>query len=144
MGVEDYIAKLSLTPVTDGNVTFAQWQADFECPPEREQALIEQIGKGVFQTAFTALSNPSAVDDNGWVGFLSVGFRRMVLARVCESAIVDVPIEEVWRWLRDFNSHRDWHPAIAESEIENGLPADMVGAVRAFTLTDGGFCVSSF
>lgn len=55
MGVEDYIAKLSLTPVTDGNVTFAQWQADFECAPEREQALIEQIGKGVFQTAFNAL-----------------------------------------------------------------------------------------
>ncbi|WP_417679983.1 SRPBCC family protein [Roseibium sp.] len=61
------------------------------------------------------------------------------MARVCESAIVDVPIEEVWRWLRDFNSHWDWHPAIAESEIENGLPADSVGAVRAFTLTDGGF-----
>lgn len=61
------------------------------------------------------------------------------MARVCESAIVDVPIEEVWHWLRDFNSHWDWHPAIAESEIESGLPADSVGAVRAFTLQDGGF-----
>ena len=55
MGVEDYIAKLSLTPVTDGNVTFAQWQADFDCAPEREQALIDQIGKNVFQAAFNAL-----------------------------------------------------------------------------------------
>jgi len=63
----------------------------------------------------------------------------MAVARVSESAIVDVPVEEVWRWLRDFNSHRDWHPAIAESEIENGLAADTVGAVRAFTLQDGGF-----
>lgn len=63
----------------------------------------------------------------------------MAVARVCESAIVDVPIEEVWHWLRDFNSHWDWHPAIAASEIENGLPADSVGAVRAFTLQDGGF-----
>ena len=61
------------------------------------------------------------------------------MARVRESAIVDAPIEEVWRRVRDFNSHRDWHPAIADSEIENGLPADTVGAVRAFTLTDGGF-----
>lgn len=61
------------------------------------------------------------------------------MARVRESAIVDAPIEDVWRWVRDFNSHRDWHPAIADSEIENGLPADTVGAVRAFTLTDGGF-----
>ena len=61
------------------------------------------------------------------------------MARVRESGIVDAPIDEVWRWVRDFNSHRDWHPAIADSEIENGLPADTVGAVRAFTLTDGGF-----
>ncbi len=55
MGVENYIATLSLTPVTDGNRTFAQWQADFDCPPEREAALIQQVGQGVFQTAFDAL-----------------------------------------------------------------------------------------
>jgi len=55
MGVDNYIAKLSLTPVTEGNVTFAQWQADFDCAPEREQALIDQIGKNVFQAAFNAL-----------------------------------------------------------------------------------------
>ncbi len=61
------------------------------------------------------------------------------MARVRESAILDVPIDEVWRWLRDFNSHRAWHPAIAESQIEDGLAADAVGAVRAFTLRDGGF-----
>ena len=55
MGVENYVAKLTLTPVTDGNVTFAQWQADFDCAPNREAALVEQIGKGVFQAAFSAL-----------------------------------------------------------------------------------------
>ncbi|MBU0585424.1 MAG: SRPBCC family protein [Alphaproteobacteria bacterium] len=55
MAVENYIATLSLTPVTDGNATFAEWQADFDCPPERESALVQQIGSGVFQTAFNAL-----------------------------------------------------------------------------------------
>ena len=55
MGVSDYIATLALTPVTDGNATFASWQADFDCPPEREAALVQQIGQGVFQTAFSAL-----------------------------------------------------------------------------------------
>ena len=55
MGVSDYIATLALTPVTDGNATFASWQADFDCPPERAAALIQQIGQGVFQTAFSAL-----------------------------------------------------------------------------------------
>jgi Polyketide cyclase / dehydrase and lipid transport len=55
MGVTDYIATLSLTPVTDGNVTFAQWQADFDCAPGREDELIRQIGGNVFQGAFSAL-----------------------------------------------------------------------------------------
>lgn len=55
MGVTDYIATLSLTPVTETNATFAEWTADFLCPPDREAALVTQIGQGVFQVAFTAL-----------------------------------------------------------------------------------------
>ena len=55
MGVTDYVATLSLIPVTDGNRTFAQWQADFLCPPEREAALVRQIGQDVFAAAFAHL-----------------------------------------------------------------------------------------
>jgi hypothetical protein len=55
MGVSDYTATLSLTPVTETNATFAQWTADFRCPAEREPDLVRQIGEGVFQAAFTAL-----------------------------------------------------------------------------------------
>jgi hypothetical protein len=55
MAVTDYIATLSLTPITDGNATFAEWQADFECPPDREAGLVTQIGTGVFLAAFSAL-----------------------------------------------------------------------------------------
>ena len=55
MGVTDYVARLELTPVTDGNRTFAEWTAEFEAPAGREQALAEQIGKGVFQAAFDHL-----------------------------------------------------------------------------------------
>ena len=55
MGVENYIATLSLTPVTDGGSTFIEWQADFDCAPERENALKQQIGVNVFQAAFDAL-----------------------------------------------------------------------------------------
>lgn len=53
------------------------------------------------------------------------------------STILDAPINEVWAVIRDFNSHLDWHPAIASSHIENGKPGDAIGAVRAFTLTTG-------
>ena len=55
MGVSDYVATLKLTPVTDGNRTFAEWTAEFEAPAGREQALADQIGQGVFQAAFTHL-----------------------------------------------------------------------------------------
>jgi hypothetical protein len=55
MPVEDYISSLSLTPITDGNRTFAEWQAEFECPPEREAALVQQIATNVFQAGLTAL-----------------------------------------------------------------------------------------
>jgi hypothetical protein len=55
MGVENYVATLKLTPVTDGGRTFAEWWAEFDCAPERETALAEQIGQGVFQAAFDSL-----------------------------------------------------------------------------------------
>lgn len=57
MGVEDYVATLKLTPITDGDRTFAEWSAEFECAPGREQELAEQIGQGVFQSGFAALNS---------------------------------------------------------------------------------------
>src|SRR4029450_13167392 len=33
-GVDNYIATLKLTPVTDGNRTFAEWWAEFDCAPD--------------------------------------------------------------------------------------------------------------
>lgn len=52
MGVSDYIATLSLTPVTETGQTFAAWEARFDCPPGREAALERQIGGDVFAAAF--------------------------------------------------------------------------------------------
>lgn len=60
------------------------------------------------------------------------------MVRVRQSTIIDAPCDEVWRVLRDFNGHADWHPAIAASEIEDRRPADAIGAVRHFRLRDGG------
>ena len=60
MGVENYVATLKLTPVTDGNVCFAEWSAEFECAEGRERALAEQIGQGVFQAGFSALKRHAA------------------------------------------------------------------------------------
>ncbi|HEV2550843.1 MAG TPA: SRPBCC family protein [Stellaceae bacterium] len=53
------------------------------------------------------------------------------------SAIIDAPIERVWRVLRDFNSHDRWHPTVADSHIEGDESADQVGCIRNFHLQDG-------
>jgi Polyketide cyclase / dehydrase and lipid transport len=55
LGVRNYIATLKLTPITDGDRTFAEWTAEFDCDAERERALADQIGNGVFQAGFDAL-----------------------------------------------------------------------------------------
>ncbi|MFN9676418.1 MAG: SRPBCC family protein, partial [Betaproteobacteria bacterium] len=62
----------------------------------------------------------------------------MGLQRIMRSTVIDAPIERVWAVLRDFNSHAQWHPAIADSRIEDGRRPDEVGCVRAFRLKDGG------
>ena len=57
MGVENYVATLKLTPVTDGNRTFAEWSAEFDCAAEAESQLVSDIGGGVFQGGFDALKH---------------------------------------------------------------------------------------
>jgi NADPH:quinone reductase-like Zn-dependent oxidoreductase len=59
------------------------------------------------------------------------------MAEVRRSTIIDAPVDAVWRALRDFNGHADWHPIVAASEIEDGRAGDEVGAVRRFRLQDG-------
>jgi NADPH2:quinone reductase len=56
---------------------------------------------------------------------------------VIQSAVIDAPIDRVWAVLRDFNSHEQWHPAVAGSRMENDIAGDVVGGVRRFSLSDG-------
>jgi NADPH:quinone reductase-like Zn-dependent oxidoreductase len=60
------------------------------------------------------------------------------MVEVRRSTVIDAPVGAVWTLLRDFNGHDRWHPAVAESVIEDGRRADEVGCVRRFRLTDGG------
>ncbi|WP_299773957.1 SRPBCC family protein [uncultured Tateyamaria sp.] len=55
MPLTDYVATLRLTPVTDGNVTFAEWTAEFECADEVADELVDGISTNVFQAGFSAL-----------------------------------------------------------------------------------------
>ncbi len=55
MSLEDYVATLRLTPVTDGDRCFIEWSAEFSCAVEVEADLVSGIGRDVFQTGFDAL-----------------------------------------------------------------------------------------
>ncbi len=55
MGVSNYMATIRLVPITDGNRTFCEWTAEFDCDPAREGELRELIGQGVFKAGFDAL-----------------------------------------------------------------------------------------
>ena len=55
MPLTGYIATLRLTPVSDGNRTFIEWTAEFECEEGKADELVTGIGTGVFQAGFDAL-----------------------------------------------------------------------------------------
>jgi uncharacterized protein YndB with AHSA1/START domain len=55
MPLTEYVATLRLTPVTDGDRTFAEWSAEFDCAEEVADDLVAGIGGNVFQGGFDAL-----------------------------------------------------------------------------------------
>ena len=55
MPLEDYVATLRLTPITDGDRCFAEWSEEFSCDPDVEGDLVDGIGRDVFQGGFDAL-----------------------------------------------------------------------------------------
>lgn len=59
------------------------------------------------------------------------------MPRAYASAVIDRPIEEVWKRVHDFNNVAAWHPAVAESRVEDGGAGDRVGCVRVLRMADG-------
>lgn len=55
MPLTDYVATLRLTPITDGDRTFAEWTAEFDCAEADAEGLIDGIGTNVFTAGFAAL-----------------------------------------------------------------------------------------
>lgn len=60
------------------------------------------------------------------------------MARVYVSAVLDIPLEQAWSVLRDFNALPVYHPFFSRSEIEGGRPSDQIGCVRNFFTHEGG------
>jgi len=60
------------------------------------------------------------------------------MVRVYISSVIEAGADAVWARIRDFNALPLWHPAIADSRIENTQPSDRVGCIRHFHTRDGG------
>ncbi len=58
------------------------------------------------------------------------------MARAYASTIIAAPVEAVWEVVRDFSALPNWVPGLGACHIEDGLPPDAVGCVRAFSLGD--------
>lgn len=57
------------------------------------------------------------------------------MARSYYSTVLNVPAQQLWEVLRDFNGLATWfRPAVTHSHIEDGLTGTTVGAVRCFQL----------
>ena len=60
MPLTNYMATLRLTPISDGNRTFIEWTAEFDCAAEAAADLVDGIGSNVFQAGFDALKRQMA------------------------------------------------------------------------------------
>ena len=47
--------------------------------------------------------------------------REATMPKAYASTVLNAPAEEVWALIRDFNALPAWHPAVTDSEIEDGL-----------------------
>lgn len=59
------------------------------------------------------------------------------MQKVLRSTVIEHSADRVWSFLRDFNAHEEWHPAVRQSHIERGDAADRIGCIRRFILSDG-------
>ncbi|BBG03375.1 MULTISPECIES: SRPBCC family protein [Pseudonocardia] len=63
------------------------------------------------------------------------------MPRPYSSAVIPVPLAEVWPHVRDFGGIHRWHPAIDSCELTRGASGAEIGAQRRLVLGDGGVVV---
>lgn len=51
----NYVAHVRLSPVTDGDMTFWEWESRFDAPAGRQAELAELVGTGIYSAGFEAI-----------------------------------------------------------------------------------------
>ena len=132
--VEDYQATFQLIPVTNGDRTFARWNARFDEAPGDKGKYERIISQDVFASGLAALAKlaqgceapPSAVR---WQGLRP--------AKVFCASLLPAPVSAVWERMRDFASMSGWHPDITDMHMLDGARPDQVSGVRDFRFGEG-------
>jgi len=55
--ITNHVATVKLTPVTDGNRTFAEWSSEFDAPAGEEEAIAKGMAENVFLKGLNALAD---------------------------------------------------------------------------------------
>ena len=55
MPVENYVATIKCSEITDGNRTFWEWESRFDTPAGRQDELGTLVGEGIYQAGFEAI-----------------------------------------------------------------------------------------
>jgi hypothetical protein len=132
--VENYRARIRLYPVTNGDRTFAEWEAEFDEAPEDRGKYVDIVSNGVFAAGFAALGQKLAGAQ------APAGAKRWKGGppnKVWTSAILHAPVERVWAVMRDFAGMGAWHDDITRMTMLNDARSDKVSGVRDFLFGQG-------
>ena len=55
MPVRNYRGIIRVSPVTDGDRSFVEWSAEFDCDPAVEEQMVGVFGDGIFKSGLDAL-----------------------------------------------------------------------------------------
>ena len=134
--VRNYIATLRLMPVTHGDMTFAEWEATFDEAPGDEGKYVKEISNNVFANNWRNLAaiirrgKPKKPDgDARW--------KAWPPNKVWTSRVIDAPVEDVWKVMRDFAGMGTWHGEITKMHMLKWARSDKVSGVRDFFFGTG-------
>ena len=93
--VKNYIATIRLMPVTNGDATFAEWEANFDEAPGDEGKYVAKISKEVFAAGWKSLNakirREKTAKPEG-----SVRWKAWSPNKVWTSRVIKGPVDQVW------------------------------------------------
>ena len=134
--IANYMAHVRLMPVTNGDMTFCEWEASFDEAPGDEGKYVDIVSNGVFAEGFKALAAKIAADKLTKPEGVQ-RWKAWAPNKVWTSAILHAPVDHVWPIMRDFAGMGAWHPGISKMHMLNGAAPTKVSGVRDFYFGPG-------